>query len=166
METIAFYWENKIKTYGFQTELGLSLFQIMIPPYELAGLGSTFFHDTSGINFSWILVQQLPDRLFRIHILLDHNWKQPMQALLKRYQKKSTGLNLRTESPVEMIFFHGPHFGDRYGIADTALHTLRRKSLPIIAAGCTGASVYIILPHRCAAKAGDLLSAVFETPRK
>jgi hypothetical protein len=89
-----------------------------------------------------------------------------MQALLKRYQDNGPGLDLRMESPVEMIFFYGPHFGDRYGIADTALGILREKGLPIIAAGCTGASVYIILPENCAAKARDVLSDSFDTPKK
>jgi aspartokinase len=166
LETIAVYWENKIKTYGFQTEHELSLFQISIPPHDLAGLGTAFFDDISGINFSWVLVQQSPGHVFRVHILLNQKWKQPMQALLERYQENGIGLELRTESPVEMIFFHGPHFGDRYGIADTAFRTLRGKSVPIIAAGCTGASVYIILPEHCASKARDFLSVVFKTPKK
>jgi aspartokinase len=164
LETIAVYWENKIKTYGFQIEIELSLFQISIAPHELARLGSTFFNNINDINFSWILVQQSPKQVFRVYILLAQKWKQPMQALLERYQENGTRLDLRTESPVEMVFFHGPHFGDRYGIADTALRTLREKGLPIIAAGCTGASVYIILPEHCAAKASDILSGSFDTP--
>ena len=163
METIAVYWENKIKTYGFQIEHELSLFQISIAPHELAGLGSIFFNDTSDINFSWVLVQQSPGHVFRVYILLAQKWKQSMQALLEGYQKNGTRLDLRTESQVEMIFFHGPHFGDRYGIADTAFDTLREKGLPIIAAGCTGASVYIILPEHSAAKAKDILSESFDT---
>ena len=166
METIAVYWENKIKTYGFQIEHELSLFQISIAPHELARLGSTFFNGISDINFSWVLVQQSPNHVFRVYILLAQKWKQPMQAILKRYRENGTGIDLRTASPVEMIFFHGPHFGDRYGIADAALGTLREKDLPIIAAGCTGASVYIILPEHGAAKARDILSNSFDTPKK
>ena len=166
LETIAVYWEDKIKTYGFQAEHGLSLFRISIAPRQLDGLGSAVNSDISQIHFKWVLVQRSAPHGFIVFILLDQKWKQPMQALLERYQENGTILDLQTESPVEMIFFHGPHFGDRYGIADRALRTLRGKSLPVIAMGCTGASVYIILPENCAAKARHFLSAVFETPKK
>jgi aspartokinase len=166
LETIAVYWEDKIKTYGFQAEHGLSLFRISIPSsQQLAGLGSVLDSDINEINFRWIMVQRSTRHGFNVYILLDQKWKQPMQTLLERHQENNADLDLQTESPVEMIFFHGPHFGDRYGIADTALGALRGKSLPVIAMGCTGASVYIILPENCAAKARHFLSAVFETPK-
>ncbi len=166
METIAVYWENKIKTYGFQIERELSLFQISIAPQALAGFGSALFNETSDIHFSWVLVQPSSTHTLKIYILLDQKWEQPIQALLERYRGNAKVLDLRVKSPVEMVFFHGPHFGDRYGIADTALGTLRRKGLPILIAGCTGASVYIIVPEHCSAEAKDILSDVFDTPQK
>lgn len=166
METIAVYWENKIKTYGFQIERELSLFQISIAPQALARFGSALFNETSDIHFSWVLVQPSSTHTLKIYILLDQKWEQPIQALLERYRGNAKVLDLRVKSPVEMVFFHGPHFGDRYGIADTALGTLRRKGLPILIAGCTGASVYIIVPEHCSAEAKDILSDVFDTPQK
>jgi aspartokinase len=166
LETIAVYWENKIKTYGFQIEYELSLFQLSITPHELASLGSALINEPGDIHFSWVLVQQPSRHVFSIYILLGQKWEQPMQALLERYRKNSGSLDLRTESPVEMIFFHGPHFGDRYGIADKALSTLREKGLPILAASCTGASVYIIVPEPRSAEVRDILSGVFDTPQK
>lgn len=73
---------------------------------------------------------------------------------------------MQTTSPVELVYFHGPHFGDRYGIADMALGTLRRKGLPILAAGCTGASVYIVVPEQRSAEIKQILSDVFDTPNE
>jgi len=166
LETIAVYWENKIKTYGFQIERELSLFQISLAPSALAELGAAFFNETSGIHFSWVLVQQPSSHVLAVYILLAQKWEQPLQALLECYRENGNVLELRTESPVEMIFFHGPHFGDRYGIADTTLSTLRGKGLPILAAGCTGASVYIIVPEHLSAEVRDTLSGVFDTPKK
>ena len=81
-------------------------------------------------------------------------------------RENNIDLDIQTTSPVELVYFHGPHFGDRYGIADTALGTLRRKGLPILAAGCTGASVYIVVPEQRSAEIKQILSDVFDTPHE
>lgn len=166
METIAVYWENKAKTYGFQTELELSLFQISATPHELAKLGSLLLNDTRSLRFSWVLVQASSPRRLKICLLLSQARAPYIKALVGRFRKNNTNLDLQTVSPVELICFHGPHFGDRYGIADTALGTLRKKGLPILVAGCTGASVYIVVPESRSESAVEILSDVFDTPLK
>ena len=166
METIAVYWENRVKTYGFQIERELSLFQISIAPYELAGLGSVVFNNAGDIRVSWVMAQSPSCQELKISLLLNQEWAPSMQGIVERARENGIELNLQTTSPVEMIYFHGPHFGDRYGIADTALGTLRNKGLPIIAAACTGASVYIIVPEKQSAEIKQILSGVFDTPNE
>jgi aspartokinase len=166
LETIAVYWENKAKTYGFQTERELSLFQISATPRELANLGSVLLNDTRSPRFSWVLVQASLPRRLKICLLLSQAWAPSIQVLVGRFRKNNSDQDLQTVSPVELICFHGPHFGDRYGIADTALGTLRRKGLPILVAGCTGASVYIVVPENRSESAIEILSNAFDTPRK
>lgn len=166
METIAVYWENKAKTYGFQIERDLSLFQVSTEPHELAGLGSVLFNDTSSIRFSWVLVQPSSRQRLNIYLLLNQKWAPSIPVLIEHTRKNGIDLDLQTTSPVEMVYFHGPHFGDRYGIADTALGTLRRKGLPILAAGCVGASVYIIIPEHRSEEVKQILSGVFEAPNE
>ena len=166
METIAVYWENRAKTYGLQVERELSLFRISTTPRELAGLGSVLFDDASGIRFSWVLVQASSPQLLKICLLLSREWAPSLQVLVERSRENNIHLDLQTTSPVELVYFHGPHFGDRYGIADTALGTLRRKGLPILAAGCTGASVYIVVPEQHSVKIKRILSDVFDSPNE
>ena len=166
METIAVYWENRAKTYGLQVERELSLFQVSTDPSELAKLGSMLFNDTSNIRFSWVLAQTSSSRLLKIFLLLNQAWAPAMQALIGRSREKGIRLDIQIASPVELVYFHGPHFGDRYGIADTALSTLRRKGLPILASGCTGASVYIVAPEKSSAEIKQILSDVFDTPNE
>ncbi len=48
-------------------------------------------------------------------------------------------------SNVEMISFYGPHFQDRYGIADRVFSTLQGKGYPLLASGCTGTSVHLVV---------------------
>ena len=166
METIAVYWESRIKTYGFQVERELSLFKISMAPGELAGFGAAMFNETGEIHFSWSLVQASSTHTLTIFLLLAKKWERAMHAILGAYRTESGCIDLQVHSPVEMVFFHGPHFGDRYGIADTAMGELREKGLSILIAGCTGASVYLIVPEHCSAETKNVLSGVFDTPKK
>jgi len=166
VETIAVYWENKVKTYGFQIEGELSLFQFSLGPHEMAGLGKEMFNDSSGIRFSWILCQPSSNQRLNVYVLFDRKWVSSMQDLVERCRENRMDLDLKITSPVERVSFHGPHLGDGYGIADTALGTLEKKGLPILAAGCTGASVYIIVPEQRSAETKHILSDVFDTPNE
>ena len=66
--------------------------------------------------------------------------------------------------PVEMLNFHGPHFGDRYGIADMAGRALQKNGNRYILMGCSAASVHILFIKNAADKAKAALASVFETP--
>ena len=63
-----------------------------------------------------------------------------------------------------MISFQGPHFGDRYGIADTAFKALARQGVPILITVCSGAALYIVLPENKLHEARPLLAEAFEVP--
>ena len=67
-------------------------------------------------------------------------------------------------SPVELISFQGPHFGDRYGIAYSAFKALDDQGVPILIAVCSGAAVYIVLPEKKLQDARPLLLEAFEVP--
>jgi len=166
VETIAVYWEKKVKTYGFQIERELSLFQISITLPELAGLGSVLLNETSDIRFSWVLAQPSSQKGLKIYLLFNQEWTPSMQLVAERIRESSIDHDLQMTSGVELICFHGPHFADRYGIAHTALGTLDKKGLPILAAGCTGASVYIIVPEQRSAEVKHILSGVFDAPNE
>ncbi len=53
-------------------------------------------------------------------------------------------ITCQIDQAVELVSFQGPHFGDRYGIADAALNALAVQGVPLLALACTGASVYLI----------------------
>ena len=40
-------------------------------------------------------------------------------------------------TPVAGIFLHGPHFGDRYGIAHTLVAALEKAHIKLLALSCT-----------------------------
>lgn len=65
---------------------------------------------------------------------------------------------------VDMLSFHGPHFGDRYNIAGRALDCLSDHQINVLHAGCTGASITLIVPQGEGRGAKKALSQIFEVP--
>jgi hypothetical protein len=166
LETIAVYWENKIKTYGFQIRQDLSLFHLTLPPAALSPWGALLLSEKNDITFDLVLMQTKTESAFGLYLLLQKKWEQSLYGLLNRMEKNSFNIDCNAYSPVELLHFQGPHFGDRYGIADKVFFSLSRESVPMLGMGCTAASVYIIFPEHEALRAKKVLAGVFETPEK
>ena len=145
----------------------LSLLELTLCLEENVGFGTDIGElDNFGIVFDLVLVQYLSDRMFRLYLIISSKWEgRVLEHLSKQIRVGSKG-SLRVISPVELIYFHGPHFGDRFGIADSALKALADGEIPILAFGCSGASIYIVLQENGSKKARNLLSHVFEVPKK
>jgi aspartokinase len=165
VETIAVYWEPRPKTYGFKEVFDLSLVTIKIKPEEMSQWG-LWLMELADINigFHLILAKYSTDRELRLYILLEKLWA---DSVLSYFDKK---INLDSEkefylrSPVELISFQGPHFADRYGIADSAFKALDNHGIPILIAACSGAAVYIVLPENKLQEARFFLNEAFEVP--
>lgn len=67
--------------------------------------------------------------------------------------------------PVAGIFLHGPHFGDRYGVADTFLQALGRARVSLLALSCTVSSISGVVKQQDLAAALQILEETFEAPR-
>lgn len=165
METIAVYWEPKPKTYGFKEVFDLSLVTIEIKPEKMIQWGLWLMELADlNIGFHLILAKYSTDRELRLYILLEKLW---VDSVLFYFDKK---INLDSEkdfylkSPVELISFQGPHFADRYGIADSAFKVLDNQGIPILIAACSGAAVYIVLSENKLHEARLLLAEAFEVP--
>ena len=158
METIAIYCEPIIKTYGITERTGLSLITLLLPmensdPRCLQYLEAIQKSD----NVIVIFAPSLSDGCVRLHLLFDGS---PLSSI--KGAKPLPGVQV--EESVELLYFHGPHYGDRYGIADAALGALADGKIPLRAMSCSGASVYIVVPEGFARQAGKALSRAFVVP--
>ncbi|MGD9368899.1 MAG: hypothetical protein PVH87_24560 [Desulfobacteraceae bacterium] len=165
METVAVYWEPQIKTYGFQVVRELAMYTCAIPAdlpptWEgaLTGLdnGRRGFelvcgqmNDAGGIDllllYAWACRSEFARR---VEAVIPIDAARPKQAI----------------GPVELIFFQGPHFGDRFGIADFTYRALGDHAERLLAAVFSCASVYLVLPEGGADAAKERLSAAFRIP--
>jgi aspartokinase len=165
VETIAIYWEQKPKTYGFREVLDLSLINITIQPEKMSQWGLWLMELADHhIGFHLILVKYSTCRELRLYILIEKLWIDSMSSYIAKKIAPASGKDLYLTRSVELISFQGPHFGDRYGIADTALKVLDDHKIPILITACSGAAVYLVLPEKKLYEARPLLAEVFEIP--
>ncbi|MCF8051434.1 MAG: hypothetical protein K9L59_09375 [Desulfobacterales bacterium] len=165
METIAVYWEPKIKTYGIAEKTGLSMVSFYLLTEELErGEGRLRRAGSAAGELLLVFARPSAQGGLRLHLLFEGR---PTWHLLEEFSGATGGghpSGLRVDADVELIYFQGPHFGDRYGIADAAFGALLGADIPVLAAACTGASIYIVLPKDTAAAARKALSEKFIVP--
>ena len=165
METIAVYWEPKPKIYGFKEVSDLSLMNIEIKPGEMSHWGLWLMELADlDIGFHLILAKYSTRQRLRLYILLEKFWADRVLFHINKKIDLESEQYFHLTSPVELISFQGPHFGDRYGIAHSAFKALDDQKVPIILAACSGAAVYIVLPEKMLQGARALLTEAFEVP--
>jgi len=165
VETIAVYWEPKPKTYGFKEVFDLSLLNIEIRPGEMPQWGLWLMELADlDIGFHLILAKYSTHQRLRLYILLEKLWGDRVLSYLGKKIDVDSGKDFHLTYPVELISFQGPHFGDRYGIADTAFKALDGQKVPVLITVFAGAAVYIVLPEKKLQDARPLLMEAFEVP--
>jgi len=165
VETIAVYWEPKPKTYGFNEVTGLSLLNIAIRPGKMSQWGLWFMELADlDIGFHLILAKYSAHQKLRLYILFEKFWADSVLSFIGKQIDLDSETDFHLNYPVELISFQGPHFGDRYGIADTAFKALDGQGVPILITVCSGAAVYIVLPEKKLHEARPILAEAFEVP--
>ncbi|MFO8164916.1 MAG: ACT domain-containing protein [Thermodesulfobacteriota bacterium] len=162
METIAVYWESRIKTYGFQRIPDLALIEFSCHLSEIKFLGEILSQSRLDIFRPKFTMAQELDNQISFILCLPNEEGQDLWETIKKISK----VNLqRYIYPVGIIFFHGPHFGDRYGIAEAMFSTLAKADVKILSSGCSSASVYLVLDQNDMDKAEKGLSETFEVAK-
>jgi aspartokinase len=166
LETSAVYWESIVRIYGFSEKRSLTLFNLTFPLHRLEYWSAQLqiIGEDRGC-FELVFSQAADQNLLTLFIVLEGDKNAFARRHIERAAEEESGTSLVVDFPVEMISFHGPHFQDRYGIANVAFGVLASSEIRVLAAGCTGTSIYIVLPENMAGIAIQLLEKVFEVPQ-
>jgi hypothetical protein len=164
VETIAFYWEPIIRIYGFCSAMGLSLITLDIPASRMADLGQKFHRVGSGGGAFRAVFAQSGDMRFHVYLLVDREQVKTVGSRIETDLGGIDTVSIATLAPVDLIYFNGPHFGDRYGIADAVFYSLDAHSVPVLVSGFSGSVVYIVVPGGCGQTAETSLGEVFTVP--
>ncbi len=166
-ETRATYVEQKIKTYGIKLDAGLEMFEISFNPNKQNHLdvcGNGLQHlAKSGKKFYFTAVMTQSHNMTHLYCLTEPLAPRDRQDFFCQAQA-AREITVCPSVSVDLISFHGPHFGDRFGIFNTAMACLHGASINVLLAGCTGASIFIVLPNSLGQKALPALAEGFESP--
>ena len=158
METIAVYSEQPIKTYGIGVETGLSLISAVVDAAQMSALSRNCFSSVH-LPGRVVMVSATPVDAGKLLVHCVAAAPPPMVA-----NGEGVSWSVDVVRGVELVFFHGPHYGYRYGIATAAFAVLAANAVPVISAACNGASVFIVVPQGRAADAVDALHTAFVVP--
>ncbi|MGM0452316.1 MAG: hypothetical protein ACQERN_04020 [Thermodesulfobacteriota bacterium] len=168
-ETVAPYVESKIKTYGIRAHSALTLCWMEMSFAQLAERGRRIQAlEQAGFRFCYVSAIRRSDGQLRLFLLVDtaaaNVSDDGAEAAIRSALEGFCAPEIGFRPHVGGLHFQGPHFGDRFGIADQAFSTLHQHSIPFLLAGCVGSSVYIVLDEDWLSAAESALSAVFEMP--
>lgn len=165
-ETRATYIEQKIKTYGMRLDQNLDLFEFHAGQSQVEACGQGIrFLEKAGKNFYFALaITHFRDQNTCHLFCLTQALELPDRKAFPSQFKADTGVDLCRMKPVDLISFHGPHLGDRFGIFMGAMACLNTASIKVLLAGCTGSSICLVLPASLGEKAISALSKGFDTP--
>ena len=165
VETIATYWEKQIKIYGVSEYTDLSLLRITFPAADISGL-ALLVSDTESIcdRFELVSAQVTGPE----HSVLNLVAAKKETAMLAEFLTPAVVSRWQTEleivSPVAVIYFHGPHFQDRFGIAYAVEKALAPHDVSMFFFGCAGTSIYLVVPEQDRKRTGDVIRKHFLVP--
>ncbi len=164
METIAVYWESKIRIYGTTIKKGLTLFKVSYPTDCDGYWSSQLKRLSSVVDRFYLLTAQLTGmETLQLSLLVDQNMTDEVRTLFQKAVTEGQA-SLAIDENVEMIYLHGPHFQDRYGIADAAFSLVEKGGFRLLASGCTGTSVQLVVPAPFAKDVEQCLAETFVVP--
>jgi aspartokinase len=160
METIAVYWEAQVRVYGLTERRGLSMLTLRFPSRRLEYWAGTLSDLRRFGEFELVLMQ--PDgAACKLTLLPRDSAVAELEALLRQRLQGEQGSALSCQQPVAVLYLYGPHFQDRYGIAEAALRPLRQAGIGVLAMGCAGTSVYLVVDEGMAERARAALAETF-----
>lgn len=165
MQTIAIYKEERVKVYSITQKDGLVLIVLSFPTSEIGLWGQRVMELEEQIKrFELVTSHSSNKEKTILHLLFDEKKLEFIHEELQKWQKASPDTELKNKQSVELIYLHGPHFQDRFGIADVAFDALRKKNITILVSGCAGTSMYLVLPPLQGQKSQKILTETFLIP--
>ncbi|MCP3890891.1 MAG: hypothetical protein GY702_18765 [Desulfobulbaceae bacterium] len=164
VETIAVYWEEQVKVYGISHKYDLRLVTLNFPSSELSHWGMWISQLEEQIKRFELVTYHGIENWVTLHLLVDASSANTLFNRVKSTANNVQTLSIDRELPVDVLFLHGPHFQDRFGIIDVAINALNQNKIDLLVSGCAGTSMYLVVPKGNGAKAKEVLKATFIIP--
>jgi len=165
METIAIYWEEQVKVYGIMLKSDLRLLHLRLSENSQLPYHSLLtILDKQPTTFELLATTADSSTGSLVSFVVDDEQYEAIVAALREKEDKQPNIERLQNQLVEMIYLHGPHFQERFGILARATEPLHQNSIQTVAVGCAGNSMYIVVPKGQGAHATAILRDTFQTP--
>lgn len=136
---------------------------VHVADHQLSLLGSLLQDVDSGRGiFEMALMQRIDDKTYKLGLLHASTFMETYRTFFNSCRTLFSDLEQR---PAELLYLHGPHFHDRYGVASAALRNLQKNQKELFAVGCAGTSIYLITPRKKAQLSAEALEKIFIVPK-
>jgi len=159
-KTIASYQEKVVRIYGLVQQRDLDLWNLVLPTSSLGHLGAALIHlGHQGAKMPFVIALPYAED----GLLFSFCFPKTQAVAIRRSLSRHLGTAAVSHHPqVAALFLHGPHFGDRYGIAHTLTAALENAGIAPLAIGCAVSSISVVIAAGDLAKAVQTLDATFQ----
>jgi len=164
-EIICSYQEEVIKVYNFTYHLSLDLWRISLPRKSLGDFGSALLQlNALSLRIPFLVSKSSPDAdIIHFAFCFASSCRDAVNEALRRTLPE---VELLWHGPVSVFFLHGPHFGDRYGIADACVRSLRNAGIAPLALSCAVSSVSVVIDGEDSERSLEALNSSFRIPAR
>ncbi len=157
---IASYQEKVIRIYDVVQQSGLDLWSLTVTQSDLGDLGAALIIlGQSEAKMPFVIALPSPENRLSFSFCLRGGEEAQIREVFSSHLGNTA---VARRSQVAALFIHGPHFGDRYGIAHALLKALANKGVSLLALGCTVSSLSVIVGEQDLDPAVQALEASFQ----
>jgi len=165
LETIAIYWEEKVQVYGITQKAGLCLLKLSFLQEHAEKWGYRISEmQESTVKFDFVSQQTTDTNMLEFLFTYEKDKHHTLYQQLDEWLNEDNSAQVQEETNIDIVFLHGPHFQDRFGIAEGAFTALTAEGEIVLASGCAGTSMYVIIPGGQGEKAKQILTDTFHIP--
>jgi aspartokinase len=162
-EIVCSYQEEIIKIYNITHQSDLNLWTITLPLECLGDFGTILLQlDETGLRIPFLVSKSSPDEDgITFALCFAAAYRERVEQVVAR---NLPNIDLSWFGPVSVVFLHGPHFGDRYGITNALLKVLRNAGIPPLAMSCAVSSMSVVVRGNDTNRTIEAISSSFQTP--
>jgi len=161
-EIICSYEEQVIKIYGVASQPDLDFWHMALPFSQLSRVGDALISFAGqGFKLPFLVGQSGPEMSLLMGFCLASGHREQIRRILASHLP---GVNLSRDDSVTVVSLHGPHFGDRYGIAYALVKTLHDAAVQALAISCAVSSISLVVLTSELERALQAIESVFAVP--
>ena len=162
-ETRCSYHEPVIHIYEFTHRDDLDLWYLKLPLDRLGRFSDVLSElGEPRLKMPFLTACQSPSEA-AFHFVCAYDAAQH-EIIEKTLNKNMPDCDYSRQGPVSILFLHGPHFGDRYGIANACVTALCKAGVRLLSMSCAVSSISLVIDGNDLNRAIEALTPRFSNP--